>query len=70
VAHVRLDGTAIGLAEFELTDGRGPGTSYLWGIQGQYHLNEYLRATLQYDGRLPDGLSAIHTMRMQLSAVF
>jgi hypothetical protein len=70
VAHVMLTGAAVGLAEFELTDGRGPGTSYLWGLSGQYQLNEYLRATLQYDGRLPDGLDAIHTMRMQLSAIF
>lgn len=70
VAHVALTGLAVGLAEFELTDGRGPGTSYLWGVSGQYQLNEYLRATLNYDGRLPDGRPAIHTMRMQLSAVF
>jgi hypothetical protein len=70
VAHVSLEGEALGLAEFELTDGRGPGTSYLWGLGGQYQLNEYLRATLQYDGRLPEGRRAIHTMRMQLSAVF
>lgn len=70
MAHVALDGTARGLAQFELTDGRGPGTSYLWSLRGQYTLNEYLRATFSYDGRAPSDASVIHTMQLQLSALF
>ena len=70
-ADVRLDaGTATGLASFELTDGRGPGISYLWGGTAQYAINEFLRASAFYDGRLPSGAPAVHTVRAQVSAVF
>lgn len=70
VAQVDLDGDARGLAQFELTDGRGPGRSYLWGVQGRYVINEYLRATLSYDGRAPSDAPVIHTARLELSASF
>lgn len=59
-----------GLANYELTEGRGPGISYLWGIVGQYTINSFLRASLFYDGRSPAEAPVIHTVRMQLSAVF
>ena len=70
VADVRLDGDTAGLAQFELTDGRGPGTSYLWTLGGQYSLNRYLRATLTYNGLAPADAPTLHTVRMQLSAIF
>ena len=69
-ANIRLDGDAEGLAQFQLTDGRGPGRSWLWGVQGRYVLNEYLRATLSYDGRAPANAPVVHTFRTQLSASF
>ncbi len=71
VARVDLDGeAAAGLAEFELTDGRGPGTSLLWGLDGQYAFTDYLRATLAYDGRSFSDAPAINTLRLSLSASF
>ena len=70
VAHVALDGQAAGLARFELTDGRGPGTSGLWSVQGRYVINEFLNATVSYDGRAPSNAPVIHTVRAQLSASF
>ena len=70
VAFVDLTGEARGLAEFELTDGRGPGTSYLWGINGDYTLNQYLRLSFAYDGRAPADAPVLHTVRVQLSALF
>lgn len=69
-ASVEIDGDATGLARYELTDGRGPGTSYLWHLNGQYRLNEYLRASVAYDGRAPEGAPVLHTLRLQMSAVF
>ncbi len=69
-AQVDVTGESRGLAEYELTDGRGPGTSFLWATTARYSINEYLRATLQYDGRAPEGAPAVHAFRMQLSAVF
>lgn len=70
LAEVSLDGDATGLAGFELTDGRGAGRSYLWSVNGQYSFNQFLRAVVSYDGRLPSVGKAVHTVRMQLSAVF
>jgi hypothetical protein len=69
-AEIRLDGDAVGLAQFELTDGRGPGTSFLWGLQGRYVLNDSLRAAVSYDGRAPTNAPVVHTFRTQLSASF
>ncbi len=70
VADVSLDGDAVGLARFELTDGRGPGTSALWNLQLRYVINEFLRATVSYDGRAPANAPVIHTVRAQLNASF
>ncbi len=69
-ALVELSGEAEGLAEFELTDGRGPGTSFLWSLDGQYRFTRLLRATLAYNGRAPADAPTIHTVRLQLSATF
>ena len=70
-ADVNIDGAdPNGLTSFELTDGRGPGISYLWGVVGQYTINSFLRASVFYDGRAPADAPVIHTVRMQLSAVF
>ena len=70
VAFVDLTGEARGLAEFELTDGRGPGTSYLWGVNGDYTLNRFLRLSFAYDGRAPADAPVLHTARVQMSAIF
>lgn len=70
-SDVRLRGEgAGGLALFELTEGRGAGTAYLWGVDGQLGLTDQLRATLAYDGRAPAGAPSVQTVRLQLSAVF
>ncbi len=70
-SDIRLRGEGTGgLALFELTEGRGPGTSYLWGLDGQLGLTDQLRATLSYDGRAPAEAPTIQTVRLQLSAVF
>ena len=74
----RLEGSSVnirgarstGLAYYELTDGRGEGHSYLWTLTAWYQLTSTLRATLSYNGRNPERTPAIHTVRMQLSAVF
>jgi hypothetical protein len=58
------------LSLFELTDGRGPGTSALWGLDAQIGLTDRLRATVAYDGRAPSGAPVVQTVRLQLSAVF
>ncbi len=71
-ASVVIQGEANtrGLAFFELTDGRGAGTSFMWTASAWYQLSSVLRSTLAYNGRRPQGVRAIHTVRIQLSAVF
>ena len=70
MAHVLLKGEASGLARFELTEGRGTGFSMLWRLGANYVLNQYLRFSFSYDGRAPTGAPVIHTMQLQLSALF
>ena len=71
-ASVRIDGAAQthGLAQFELTDGRGPGTSFLWNLNAWYQVSQILRATMSYNGRSPASGPTLHTLRISLSAVF
>ncbi len=69
VSVVRLRGDGVGgLSLFELTDGRGPGTSALWGIDAQLGLTERLRGSLVYDGRAPSDGRVVQTVRVQVSA--
>ncbi|PSQ67045.1 MAG: hypothetical protein BRD25_01730, partial [Bacteroidetes bacterium QH_1_61_8] len=70
VAQVSLSDGAVGRALFELTEGRGAGTSMLWGLQARYIISNNLRASLSYDGRAPENASVIHTARAKLSATF
>ncbi len=67
---VRVEGDVQGQAAYELTDGRGAGTSYLWNVSMQYVLSRFLNLSLFYDGRAPALAPAIHTLRMQVSATF
>jgi len=69
-AQVDLTGGAVGIAQYQLTDGRGPGRSVLWGVQGRYVLTDNLRASVRYDGRAPATAPVIHTVRAKLSATF
>lgn len=70
VSSVDLQGEAVGYAAFELTDGRGPGTAYLWNITGNYVVTQLIRSSFSYDGRAPSGAPTIHTVRAQFSLVF
>lgn len=72
VASVVIDGPGLttGLAQFELTDGRGAGTSFLWSFNAWYQISAVLRATAAYNGRKPADTPAVHTMRLSMSAMF
>lgn len=70
LARIVLSEAAVGQAQFELTEGRGRGTSLLWGLQGQYSLSRNLNVSVNYDGRTPARAPAIHTVRVQMSASF
>ena len=71
ISRVTLTGGgATGLARYELTDGRGVGTSFRWGLGGRYAINEFLSASLSYDGRSAAEAPVVHTARLSLSASF
>ena len=70
IAHIDLTGAAQGLALFELTDGRGAGTSYLWGLRGRYVFSDLLQGSLRYNGRAPANADVIHTFQVELTATF
>lgn len=70
-ADVALSGPpATGQVYFELTQRRGPGTSYLWSASAQYTINRFLRATLNIEGRAPADAAVVHNIRLQMSALF
>ncbi len=70
LSWVRLDGeeAATGFSLYELTGGRGAGTSYLWNVDAQYRFTDHLRASLTYYGRLPDEAPAVHTVQLSMNA--
>ena len=70
LAEARVRGNATGIAAWEMTDGRGAGRSMLWGATVQWSVSRVLRATLAYDGRAPATGPAIHTGRLEVSAIF
>jgi hypothetical protein len=72
VSRVTITGeeNATGRARYELTDGRGVGTTFRWGVGGRYAINEFLSASLSYDGRAPSEAPVVHTARLNLSASF
>lgn len=69
-ADVDLSGIATGLAGWELTEGRGPGRSWMWGATMQWDVGSGLQALLSYDGRAPAAGRTVHTGRVQLTARF
>jgi hypothetical protein len=69
-SFVRLRGEAVGEAAYELTEGRGEGRSLLWNATLQAALTRTLNLSLTYDGRAPEAAPVLHTLRMQVSAVF
>lgn len=66
----QLRGVSSPTGAFELTDGAGVGNTWMWTLQGTYRINEYLRASLNYDGRTIIDRPAIQTMRFSLNAIF
>ncbi len=65
-----IDGASSSFGLFELTEGAGEGNTWSWSVQATYRINEFLRATLNYDGRTLTSQPVAQTMKFTLSAVF
>lgn len=70
MANVQIKGASKGLQTFHLTEGRGAGSSWLWGLTFNARLSDVLTATFGYDGRAPHKRETIHTGRVQFTARF
>lgn len=65
-----LSGQSSSFGTFELTEGAGEGNTWHWNIQGTYRISDFIRATLNYDGRTVVERPAIQTLRFTLNAFF
>ncbi len=63
-------GPATSLGEFEMTEGAGLGRTWAWSLQTNYRISDFLRASVQYDGRTLTHRPAVQTMRFTVNAVF
>lgn len=66
----RLTGTTSSLGEFEMTEGAGLGNTLLWSAGFSWRVSEFIRATVNYDGRTIADRAAVQTLRMVFTAVF
>lgn len=66
----RMRGISSSFGAFELTDGAGMGNTWMWSLQGNYRISEFLRASVNYDGRTVTDRPTIQTLRFTLNAVF
>jgi hypothetical protein len=53
-----------------MLDGLKPGTNWTWNLSFQKIVGKNLQLSLNYSGRLMQGLPAIHTGGMELRAFF
>ncbi|MCC7301106.1 MAG: hypothetical protein IT233_00540 [Bacteroidia bacterium] len=68
--YIRYRGTPSGSVSFEFLEGLNSGNNITWGLNFQRTLSNNLQINLSYDGRLPEGLSVIHTGGAQVRAYF
>jgi hypothetical protein len=55
---------------YELTGGRVPGKTWLWGGSLDYRLASFIQATVSYEGRSEGGAPPVHTARAEVRAFF
>jgi hypothetical protein len=67
--EVTLDGTPTTIP-FELTAGRIVGKSWLWRVNLDYRVADFVQATIGYDGRSEGNRPTVHTARAEVRAFF
>lgn len=66
----RVSGNVSPQLEFELTETSGRGNSLLWNLGIQWDNADWVRTTVQYDGRTIPGRGVIQTLRVAVTALF
>ncbi|MEK6571686.1 MAG: hypothetical protein AABZ61_09965, partial [Bacteroidota bacterium] len=67
--EVNLEGSAA-TYPYELTGGKLIGKSWLWRLNLDYRVAEFVQATVGYDGRSEGGRRAVHLARADVRAFF
>ncbi|TGE16263.1 hypothetical protein [Hymenobacter elongatus] len=68
--RVGFDDDQTSLVALEILNALRPGSNFTWNLNLEQRLSNGLNVMVAYDGRKPNGLSAIHTGRMQVSVLF
>ena len=68
--HYDFNGVALSAVGYEMLEGLRPGTNWTWSLSFQKIIGKNLQLSLNYGGRLMDGLPAVHTGGMELRANF
>ena len=68
--RVGFQGDQASVVGVEILQALRPGNNMTWNLNLEQRLSNGLNVTLAYDGRKPNGQSAVHTGRMQVSVLF
>jgi hypothetical protein len=61
---------AVTQVPYELTQGRVPGKTWLWRVNLDYRMTQFLQAIAGYDGRTEGGSPPVHSARIEVRAFF
>ncbi len=72
VRYVNIDyeGDERSVVAYEMLNALRPGNNMTWSLNLQQRLSNGLNVSVNYDGRKPNQIRAIHTGRMQVSVLF
>lgn len=70
LVRVGFEGEISSVVGLEILNALRPGNNLTWNLNAEQRLSNGLNLTLSYDGRKPNGLSPVHTGRMQVSVLF
>ncbi|MCR5888985.1 hypothetical protein LRS06_14655 [Hymenobacter sp. J193] len=70
LVRVGFEGDLSSVVGLEILNALRPGNNLTWNLNAEQRLSNGLNLTLSYDGRKPNGLSAVHTGRMQVAVLF
>jgi hypothetical protein len=69
-AHFDFEGNPLTAVAYEMLEGLRPGKNWTWGLSFQKIVGKNLQLSLNYGGRLMEGLPVVHTGGMELRANF
>lgn len=68
--NTKLSGQSSIYGNYEITEGTGEGSNFIWSFTGSLRTSDLLRLTFNYDGRTVSDKPAVHVAKLVLSANF